>query len=64
MNRKKSKIAQTRPNRTRGFVDPYTLGFIITLIGGSIGIVVNDDEKSVVAELEAPLTAAQTERQR
>ena len=61
MNRKKSKIAQTRPNRIRGFIDPYTLGFIITLIGGSIGITVNDDEKSIVAEVEAPLTVTQTE---
>ena len=61
MNRKESKVALTRPNRTRGFIDPYTLGFIITLIGGSIGGVVKDDKESTVAELETPLTVTQTE---
>ena len=61
MNRKKSKVALTRPNRTRGFIDPYTLGFIIALISTPIVIAVHNDEKSVVAEVEAPHMVVQTD---
>jgi len=40
MNRKKM----------RGFIDPYTLGFLISILGSSTAFLLNEDDAEVSAE--------------
>ena len=49
--------------KTRGFIDPYTLGFLISLIGTIVAVETHSDRgQADGAETRYPVAASQTDK--